>query len=70
MNFASPPVTYDGTGNSQKLRQTPVSQSVGNEAAVVESAHKNISTIKVLTIEVAQLKEVAANQDVIIKSLT
>jgi hypothetical protein len=68
---ASPPVTNDGTGNTRKLRQTsPVSQSVVNEAAVGDSADLNISTIKALTIEIAQLKEAAANQDVIIKSLT
>ena len=41
-----------------------------NVAAVGDSAHVNNFTIKALTIEIAKLKLMAANQDVIIKSVT
>ena len=60
------PMTNDCTENSSRLRQTlPL-----KEAEVGDSAHTKTSTIKALTIEILQLKEVAAKQDVIIKSLT
>jgi hypothetical protein len=60
------PAALAGTENSPRLRQTlPL-----KEAEVGDSALTKTSTIKDLTIEIAQLKEVAAKQDLIIKSLT